>query len=210
MSLMTWNCCGLKNPQAVLALHLLVRQDKPNILCLMETKLSQVDLEKIKWKLGFRYGLGVNSDGRKGGLGIMWSEEVEVSIKSYSANFIDYRVKEAESLEEWRFTLFYGDPVVTNRHISWDMLKFLNNDQSILWALGGDFNKIISIEEKIGAENLERQMMAFRDALDVCGLKNLGYMGYKYNWSNRRSGDSNIQERLDRFAANITSLCWYR
>ena len=120
-------------------------------------------------------------------MGILWSKEVEVNIKAYGTNFIDCMVKEAESPKEWQFTLFYGDPVVTNRQISWDLLKPMNIDQSIPWALGGDFNEIISNDEKTRVERSERQMMAFKDALDVCGLKDPGYMGYKYTWSNRRS-----------------------
>lgn len=49
-------------------------------------------------------------------------------------------------------------------------------------------------------------MEAFREALDVCGVIDLGFEGYRFTWSNGRSGSGNVQERLDRFVANYRRL----
>ena len=54
----------------------------------------------------------------------------------------------------------------------------------------GDFNKILSNREKLGrAERAERQMQDFREALEVCGLKDLGFKGSWFAWNNRRHRD---------------------
>lgn len=44
-------------------------------------------------------------------------------------------------------------------------------------------------------------MTGFRDALDACDTKDMGYSGYKFSWSNKR-GDNFIEERLDSAFAN--------
>ena len=47
MILMSWNCRGLRNPEAVCALHLMVKTKGPQVLFLMETKLDAGRIEKI-------------------------------------------------------------------------------------------------------------------------------------------------------------------
>ena len=44
-------------------------------------------------------------------------------------------------------------------------------------------------------------MEAFRDILDECGFKDLGFVGGKYTWCRGLWGDNTIWERLDRAVA---------
>ena len=39
--------------------------------------------------------------------------------------------------------------------------------------------------------------MAFQRVLEDCGLYDLGFMGPKFTWTNGRSGEHFVQERLD-------------
>lgn len=46
-----------------------------------------------------------------------------------------------------------------------------------------DFNEILSHGEKEGGNyRHEREIAAFRDCLDLCGLKDLGYRGSTFTW----------------------------
>jgi hypothetical protein len=61
----------------------------------------------------------VDSDGLSGGIGLFWSEEVEVDIQSFSSAHINAKVRMIDSdLPMWRFTGFYGEPRAENRHHS--------------------------------------------------------------------------------------------
>lgn len=45
----------------------------------------------------------------------------------------------------------------------------------------GDFNEITRLNENLGGlAREERQMRSFRDCLDFCGLKDLGFSGLPY------------------------------
>ncbi|KAL0013129.1 hypothetical protein SO802_000198 [Lithocarpus litseifolius] len=46
-------------------------------------------------------------------------------------------------------------------------------------------------------------MQSFRDALDFCGLKDLGFTGFPFTWCNRRPGAHNVWIRLDRGVATV-------
>ncbi|GAV84206.1 hypothetical protein CFOL_v3_27650 [Cephalotus follicularis] len=63
----------------------------------------------------------------------------------------------------------------------------------------GDLNKIVSLSKKEGEiERSGRQMDEFRRILDICGLRDLGFFGCPFTWSNGRMGEERIQCMLDR------------
>lgn len=80
MNLLCWNCRGLRNPRAVRDLHLLVKEKRPNLLFLMETKVRNVKMERIKVKLGYEGLLTVEPMGKSGGLALLWKNNREVLI----------------------------------------------------------------------------------------------------------------------------------
>ena len=78
MIVLSWNCRGLRNCSAVEVLAALVRTQVPTILFLMETKLIVREMEPIKLELGFSSLLAVSSEGRKGGLAMLWKPDVVI------------------------------------------------------------------------------------------------------------------------------------
>jgi hypothetical protein len=67
----------------------------------------------------------------------------------------------------------------------------------------GDFNEILTQEEKTGALlRKEGQMDQFRNALINYLLTDLGFIGSKYTWTNSRCDGNFVKERLDRAIAN--------
>lgn len=45
-------------------------------------------------------------------------------------------------------------------------------------------------------------MGEFKDMINQCALRDLGFKGPQYTWCNGREGVQCISERLDRFLAN--------
>lgn len=105
-------------------------------------------MEKIKFKLGFANGLIVPSASRNGGLALLWSRDVDLEIKSYLNHHIDAIITELSGAFKWRFIGFYGYFETHLRNESWNLLSYLNNQFSLPWFCCGDFNEILSINEK--------------------------------------------------------------
>ena len=63
----------------------------------------------------------------------------------------------------------------------------------------GDFNKIINAKEKVGGRIRPKwQMRCFREVINRCRLRDLGYVGSDYTWSRRLGSRGWVRERLDR------------
>ncbi|KAK3212447.1 hypothetical protein Dsin_017153 [Dipteronia sinensis] len=171
---------------------------KPDMMFLLETKSDQNRLESLRLKLGFSGKLVVNSIGRSGGLCLFWTYEVQVSLLSYSTAHIDIRVDPIPK-QWWRFTGFYGNLDSKQRAHSWTLLKRLGGMLVLPWLCLGDFNEVMEDSEKFGGATKDWRLMSkFREALDDCGLDDLGFTGPQFTWCNKREGNEMILERLDR------------
>ncbi len=201
MRAISLNCRGLGNPETVLELHHCVKKEAPQIVFLMETRLPVWKLEFIRLRLGMKGCFGVERDGYGGGLALLWDDSVDVHVQSYSKHHIDSWVN-SHSGEVWRFTGFYGHPITTCRRYSWELLRRLKGMSDRPWLVLGDFNEIMSSDEKQGKLfRCPAQMAEFREALNDCLLLDLGFQGYEFTWTNNRDPPECVDERLDRGVA---------
>jgi exonuclease III len=202
MSCLSWNCRGLGLPQTVNDLHLMVKEKKPQLLFLMETKLKNKSMQKVKFKLGFQGMFTVDPVGRSGGLALFWKDTEEVTIQNFSLRHINVMVTLRGSGHQWKFTGFYGNPDCALRGESWSLLAQLSLLIPDDWLCLGDFNEIADQTEKVGGRvRNEAQMRAFWATLSDCLLNDLGFRGSTFTWSNKRSSGEFVKERLDRALA---------
>ncbi|KAE8808833.1 hypothetical protein D1007_14579 [Hordeum vulgare] len=201
MSTLSWNYRGLGNLEIVRELHKVVKQEGSALLFVMETKIRGRKVEELKTTLGFSGCFAVNSDGLSGGLGPFWSKEVNVTLQNYSTSHIDVGVRQGDKF--WRFTGFYVEPRVENRHHSWRFMLMLFDVPHAAWICMGDFNEILQGGEQFGANpRPEAQMIDFRDVVADCALQELGWQGVPFTWDNKQHGTRNVKARLDRALVN--------
>ncbi|KAL2901504.1 Transcription factor PCF7 [Bienertia sinuspersici] len=116
--------------------------------------------------MGFNNTFRVSSIGNFGGLCLFWREDVAFSLLSYSKNHICGDVS-LDGKGKWRFVGIYGWPNHAKKCNTWR----------------GDFNETLRYEEKEGgADKVRRGIEEFRDTLDECSLKDLGYNGCCFTW----------------------------
>ena len=203
MSLLAWNCRGLGSAPAVRSLTDVVKFLDPVLVFLSETKASLNRIKGIQRKLNFTQGITVPSDGRSGGLAMLWKEGTDVSFKSGLNGHIDVVVCEGAGAQPWRATRFYGHPDAGMRHSSWKLLELLKRQCDMPWIVFGDFNEIVNSDEKLGwLERDASQMEMFKECLTECGLADLGFVGQHFTWCNGRMGEHRTLVRLDRIVAN--------
>lgn len=206
MSFLSWNCRGMGNVATVQVLMDLVHKRKPVVIFLMETLSNNNKMQALKRKLGWYGCFTVDPLGRGGGLAILWKEEVNVSVMSFSQNHIDSQIQLEGSNLAWRFTGYYGMPERSRRTESWNLIIDLASRSDLPWLLMGDFNDILHQEEKRGTHlHPESLIRGFRRAVESSGLSDFPFQGYQYTWERGRGTANWVEEKLDRI---LVTAAW--
>ncbi|XP_071680095.1 uncharacterized protein [Lolium perenne] len=197
MKILGLNCHGLGGAAAVLSLLDVQKRRGADVIFLSETHLDEFPAECLRRRLRMDHKYVVRSDGRSGGLMLMWKKEIGVDLLFKCDNYIDVIIgRGVENI--WRFTGMYGEPKWENKYLTWDYLRNLHAQCNMPWLVLGDLNEILYPFEKEGGNPRPLHFMqAFRDALVDCDLSDLGYVGDKFTWHR-----GHIRERLDRALSN--------
>lgn len=92
---------------------------------------------------------------------------------NYSLNYINMEVGD-NSKGNWRLTGFYGIPDRSKRKDSWNLLRNLAGMSQLPWCIIGDFNNILSADEKRGnVEHPQWLLNGFRNVVIDCNLVNI-------------------------------------
>ncbi|XP_074314076.1 uncharacterized protein LOC141649280 [Silene latifolia] len=178
------------------ALRALIRREAPAIVFLCETKLSGRELRRVRERVDGYFGVEVDSMGRSEGLALMWKRDIDCSFLSSSVHHIDCSIRMEGG--EWRLTGFYGWPAVSDRHLSWELLRLLGRQSQLPSVCIGDFNEVLFSTEMKGGSRPQWQMNNFRAAVDECGLRDVAWVGNQFSFDNGQVGDANRQCMLDR------------
>ena len=109
MNLLSWNCRGLGLFRTVQELVALVGANSPRLVFLYETRMSGVRAENLRWRLGLKHVVAVDSTGTGGGLASYWHESVDVYLIKKHRCFINVHVRESSSSPRFRITFVYGE-----------------------------------------------------------------------------------------------------
>ncbi|XP_058762667.1 uncharacterized protein LOC131636038 [Vicia villosa] len=198
MKILSWNCRGLSNPRAIPNLRQLAQKHHPYILFLSETLATNHKLESVRVSLKFDSCLTVDVVARSGGLAVLWKDSVNCNVVNFSRNFVNLVVKD-ELHEKWRLTCYYGYPERHRRREAWDMLRELRDMLTAPWCVIGDFNDLLSQQEKVGIHLHPNWLCAgFRDVVSECNLLDVPMEGHPFTWIKSRGTPHVIEERLDR------------
>ncbi|TYG40901.1 hypothetical protein ES288_D12G131400v1 [Gossypium darwinii] len=203
MKFLSWNCRGLGNSAKIRKLKQLLAVNNPDIIFLSETKMSATDFRRVQNNCRLQNGLAVNSEGRSGGLALMWRDGMNVSIQNYSKHHIDSMVR-LENNKTIRVTGFYGHANPNRRRSSWDILRRVGESVREEWVIGGDFNAILNDAEKEGGRRgVRAQMNEFKAVMDEMALVDIKPDSGWFTWVNNRDEGRLIKERLDRFLTSV-------
>ncbi|XP_061374107.1 uncharacterized protein LOC133316380 [Gastrolobium bilobum] len=180
---------------------------KIRILVLLETKISGMKVDaKIK-QLGFSNSFRQEAVGYSGGIWILWDDaEVSIQVIQSDHQFVHARVLHKSLSVEELVTFMYASPRHIERLHMWEELCVLassiNNEA---WMVLGDFNAmILNTEKKRGGDFCWRSDSEFKDCLDYCLVKDIGFSGPYSTWKR-----NSLYERLDRVCVNDQwNLAW--
>ena len=143
MNCLVWNCRGegARNPQTVRELDGFVRRYNPKLVFLSETMISESRVKNLRWRLGLKGCLAIDSRGKRGGLALFWDENTQVNLLSINDRYIDVSICDCPNGAPWRATFVYGEPRVEDWHKLWEIMERLKTRSWEPWVVIGDFNE---------------------------------------------------------------------
>ncbi|XP_059310068.1 uncharacterized protein LOC132061235 [Lycium ferocissimum] len=156
-------------------------------------------LEKYKRKLGMASAIA-NQNGK---IWVFVDEAVQWDIIMNTNQQVTLRLNHPDISKDIITTFVYAKCDDGERQRLWEDLYHLAGRMKLPWMVGGDFNVIISEEEKLGGFPVTlNECKDFAFCINSCELFDLGFKGSPFTWWNGRAADDCIFKRLDRILAN--------
>ncbi|KAF7815199.1 reverse transcriptase [Senna tora] len=207
ITILIWNARGAASPEFRRVINDLRVCHRPHVLFISETRVGGSRAEQIINTLGFDGQYKVDPMGYAGGLWLLWDPAVvRTTIHGRAFQEIHATIEVFNS-DPFFASFIYASPNRDRRKILWSNLMNLSEVVSIPWMICGDFNDILSPDEKWGGNAASASRIRdFKTCIDYCGLSDLGFMGHKFTWYNKRPDGHTVFERLDRFLSNTQWL----
>lgn len=151
MKLISWNIRGLNSLGKRRILKNMMRQEKPQILFLQETKCNSYAVKSIAAKIWpGSLNAAVDAQGAIGGLVILWdSRTIKLDKIHANKNFIQGTFYIIGTNIHGLLTNVYSPQEAPHKAEILNTLSTINhNMEHPLWISGGDFNMITRLEEK--------------------------------------------------------------
>ncbi|XP_039002736.1 uncharacterized protein LOC120129249 [Hibiscus syriacus] len=195
------NYQGAESPKFRRHLREHCRESRPDLVALLETRISGINADKVIWRLGFQNSFRVEAHGFSGGIWILWKDGLNVEILTISNQFIHGRCWSDNENRWLYFTAIYASPQVEKCKLIWKHLTKLMPGENEAWLLEGDFNSILQLDEReCGSSRDSGVSQLFVDFVFEMELFEVDYQGLQFTW---RRG--NLFKRLDRCLMNS---CW--
>ncbi|XP_021810130.1 uncharacterized protein LOC110753525 [Prunus avium] len=173
---------------------------KLDMLVILEPRISSSKAQKVISQLGFPKAEISDAVGFSGGIWLLWDDaKFNLRVIHCMDQAVSVCVETSGGIS-WIFTAVYGHPCPARRAYLWKNLSIIAASWNLPWVVCGDFNDILFEDEKFG--KLSGKSRGFKDWFDQHGLIDLGFLGPKFTWVNKRDGGDFVMKRLDRVICN--------
>ncbi|KAL5831677.1 hypothetical protein ACOSQ4_017031 [Xanthoceras sorbifolium] len=172
-----------------------------DMIAILEPRISGIRASRVIKRLGFSDSFILEANGFSGGIWILWNNNrINMQVLASSKQSVTLLVDDVNKW--WVLTIVYASPIASTRKNLWRYLNDIRNCFVGPWVIMGDFNEITnSTENRGGRSNFSKT--GFSEWIDNNDLVDMGFLGPKFTWMNKRGVGEEIWVRLDRALCTI-------
>ncbi|XP_074314288.1 uncharacterized protein LOC141649498 [Silene latifolia] len=204
MIIATWNIRGFNKPIKHSEVNLFLKENKVDVLGLLETRVKNNKAKAILRTRFKRYNVFCNYNKYYNGrIWVFWNPvTTKVDILQETAQVVHCKVKHLLTGKEFFLSVLYSSNNAMKRQELWDFL-LLFSSQVEQWTTMGDFNVVRHVHEKISATpHVLAELMDFNSCLLRCGLDDMSGTGNDCTWFNKQDASARVYSKLDRILVN--------
>ncbi|XP_073275385.1 uncharacterized protein [Primulina huaijiensis] len=200
MIVASWNIRGFHKPLKQKGVQNLVHSRKIDIVGILESKFNektlhnmmQIRFSDMKVVHNFNYN-------NKGRIFVMWNPiRVDLIVDSMCEQSINATVNCVKTNIEFCVSFVYDLNTIVQRRSLWNNLKSFSAACSLPWKSQGDFNTVLSPDEKKGGLRVrDYDTRDFVDCVSSLDLLDLKFIGCLFTWRSPK-----VCSKLDRVIVN--------
>ncbi|XP_074265880.1 uncharacterized protein LOC141588331 [Silene latifolia] len=178
--------------------------DNIGLFGLLETKVKPLSLNSVRNNLCSSWCLTTNTQCHKGGrVWLLWNPAMfRVHILEYNAQFIHLQATDMGTNTHFHLTMVYAFNGLHERKELWSKLSQFKDYIQGAWAICGDFNTVLSPNERLGGASSEEEITDFKNCIDDCEVMDCPATGSLFTWCNKHEPATRVYSRLDRVLVN--------
>lgn len=164
---------------------------KCNVVCLQETKISDMSRSLVLESLGSRFAdnfISLPAIGSRGGILIACTDDFGVSDIPLAAGVhsVSGTIRDKSDGNCWSITGVYGPQLEADKMEFMSELRRIQQHMLSRWMVLGDFNMISRAVDKRNNNCNVRMMGRFRALIEDLELIDFPLLGRRFTWSNER------------------------
>lgn len=197
MKIITWNCQGAASKEFICVLKKFIKHNKPNIIALLEPRISGDHADKVCKKADFESWVRIEALGFNSGIWVLWRDGILVEVLHTHPQFMVLKVSDGLMIP-WYLGIVYGSQDHGLRKRLWMDLNVVSLGIEGPLMVLGDFNSVVSAEEVSSQDSwTAHRFLGFRDWIFEQGLLDMGFCGHTFTWTRRVHASTFKGVRLD-------------
>ncbi|XP_062110517.1 uncharacterized protein LOC133821977 [Humulus lupulus] len=125
----------------------------------------------------------------------------DVDIRGSSSQWMHFAVS-AKNGVQLAITVVYAFNDKSGRKRLWEDLENMAHSITDPWIVMGDFNAILSPEDRFPYHGNGSELIPFQHCVEYCRLIDMKFSGTFFTWNNKQGGKDRVYAKLDRVLAN--------
>ncbi|KAK9732996.1 hypothetical protein RND81_04G036900 [Saponaria officinalis] len=201
-----WNVRGLNKENKQKSVKWFMHNNNVGLFGLLETKVNSAKVNNVISNMCDGWSVSTNCRWHSGGrIWVLWNPALFViQFLEYSPQLIHMNVCSRTCSAQFHLTMVYVFNGVHEREDLWGALKRIADSINGPWAWAGDFNYVLSPDERLGGQSTVLEMDQFHQCVSFCGMMDITASGSLFTWNNKQIPEDRICSRLDRFMVNAS------
>ncbi|XP_074293471.1 uncharacterized protein LOC141620522 [Silene latifolia] len=195
-----WNVRGINSENKQSDVRWFLHYNNIGVFGLLETRVKSPSINKVHGGIGSQWSLVHNNDSHPGGrIWVIWDAvNYNVDVVRCEAQVIHTKVTFLPTGKEWWLSVVYGFNRVHERLPLWASINNMRQFVEGPWMVMGDFNNVLAMCERLGAEVINYEMKDFQECVATCGLMDIPATGAFFTWTNKHEPGELVLSRIDR------------